>query len=909
MQRATLALLLVQAGQPVPLHEIIGVLWGEAPPDTAANMVQRYIRALRRMLEPELTSRSASRRLVRGSGGYRLVAGADELDLLRFRELRRQAEGDTEEREKAAELLLEALALWQGPVADGVAFEIRSHPLFATVDGEHLAAIKTAAGHALGASPELADRVLVEVRRFAARHPLDEVLQARLMLLLAAGGRQAEALEVFGRAREALAEQLGLQPGGELRSAHLTILRQVDAAPAPITSPVRPEQLPADLMVFAGRGQELDDLHRLAEGPASLLTIGGMGGVGKTTLAVHFAHEVAARFPDGRLYLDLRGFHPDGTVVAPIDALQSLLEGLGVPSQRIPATLDTRAALFRSMLAGRRALIVLDNARDSEHVLPLLPGTPGCLTVVTSRHQLYDLVTAHGAAAVTLDPLPYADATALLARRLGEDRVTLEAEAVAEIVEHTGRLPLALAMVGARAAINPGFSLAAIAEELRQLRGSLDAFVGENPRTDARSVFDWSYRILRAPAARLFRLLSVHPGAECSRAAAVALTGQTGPETRRQLAELLRAHLVTEPAPGRYASHDLLRAYATEMAAQEADDDLVGARRRLLDHYLHSAYAAVHTLVAGREPLTLDPAVDGAAPLDFATPAEAAAWLEREYPAMVAVIGQDGADGLDRRRWQIAATLDPYLDRSGRWAAQRAAQTAALRVAARTGDPYAAAYAERSLGFAEVRAGRAALAEPRLQRALRLFEESGNRNAAARTRRLIAFNANGQGRHDVALEHYRTAADIYRETGFTSGAMYVHNEAGWTYILMGEPDRALEPCRRAIAGHRVIGHRNGEAGAWDSLGVALHQLGDADAAVEAFGHALQLYRELAEAYLEADTLVHLGDAQLAAGRSGEAAAAWRDALEILDRLEHPEAAQVREKVHALGVRPAVSRGA
>jgi DNA-binding SARP family transcriptional activator/tetratricopeptide (TPR) repeat protein len=873
LQRAMLALLLVRAGETVPPHEIIDVLWGESAPSTALNMVQRYAGGLRRLLGAET--------LPRVPGGYRLSVEPSAVDLLCFRRLCAQAR-----ERKSAEPLLEALGLWRGSVADGLSPELRSRAVFSSVEAELVAAATAAAGYATRAAPGVVDRVLTEVRRVAARHPLDELLQARLMTLLAVGGRQAEALETFQAVRAELADQLGVEPGPELRAAHQRVLSRQTS---PAGDEVRPAQLPADLAIFAGRGHELEQV----ESPeADVVTISGMGGVGKTTLAVRWAHRAAARYPDGQLYLDLHGFHPGDVATTPYDALGQLLEALGTPARRVPGSLRVRAAMFRERLAGRRVLVVLDNARDGDQVLPLLPRTPGCLTLVTSRDRLTEL----NVRAVTLDPLPACEAADLLRRRLGAQRVDAEPEAVAELVEHAGRLPLALAMVASRAAVNPGFPLAAIAEELRESRGSLEAFAGEGPHTDVRSVFAWSYRILSPGAARLFRLFPVHPGPECPPEVAAALAGAPGVE--RELAELLRAHLISEPSPGRYAAHDLLRAYATELADDREADE---ARERLLDHLLHSASAAIEVMFPARERLAIGAPAEGAAPRRFPDPAAAAAWFDREHEVMVSVTGRS-VGAVDRQRWQLAAMLEPYLDRTGRYSEQREAQTCALRAAGRLGDAYAMGCAEMNLGFAEVRAGRRGEGERHLRRALRHLDAAGDLNGKARVHRLIAFALNQRERFEESLASYELAAGIYRRTGLRSGSAAVGNEIGWTYILMGESERALPECRAAIALYREIGHRSGEAGTWDSLGYAQHRLGDHDAARDSFGHAVRLYRELADRGMEADTLVHSGDSELAAGNSAEAARDWRAALRIFDELGHPEAAAVREKVHELGVR-------
>jgi tetratricopeptide (TPR) repeat protein len=714
------------------------------------------------------------------------------------------------------------------------------------------------------------------------------------MLILAATGKQAEALEVYQATRQVLADDLGLDPGAELQAAHKRVLRQAAPPAAPETA--RPAQLPADLAAFAGRRQELDQFPRIAGKPraATVVTISGMAGVGKTTLAIHWAHRIAEQFPDGQLYLDLHGFHPGRAITSPADALHSVLESLGVPAAAVPASLQAQAALFRSLLARRRMLVVLDNARDTAQVRPLLPGAPGCLTVVTSRNQLYDLVAEHGATAITLERLPYADATELLSRRLGADRVALEPAASAEIVELTGRLPLTLAMVSARAAMNPRFSLASIAGELERSHGSLDAFVGESSHSDVRSIFDWSYQVLTPAAARLFRLLALHPGPHCSLAAAAGVAGEAVAEVRQSFGELQRANLVAETEPGRYALHDLLRAYARELVRS---DDIEPARRRLSDYFLHSAAAASGLLFPGREETPLDPPVAGSAPASFRYAADAVAWFEAERPALVAAIkmGRPCA-------WQLAMFLEMYLDRIGAWLIQVEVQTVAREAAVSAGEPYGVASTERALGFAEGRLGRWASADRHLGRALEIFAEIGDGNGQARAHRLTAFLLNRRLRHDEALAHYGAAADLYEKTGFERALAYLHNEIGWTYVLIGDHAKALEECRLAIEDHRALGDRNGQAAAWDSMGYAQHHLGGYDEALESYGQAMRLYRSLYDRSLEAETLVHIGDTHQAAGRPAEAALAWRQALEIFEDLGHPDAGQVLDRMRLVEAR-------
>ncbi|ADI12292.1 putative AfsR family transcriptional regulator [Streptomyces bingchenggensis BCW-1] len=601
-QRVLLGLLLARAGRPVGLSEIVDALWGEDPPGSAVNVVRRHIGILRRTLEPGLPLRAPGHWLLREAAGYRIAVDADSLDLLRFRQLREQADEAADRSPgRAVTLLTEALALWKGPAGADVSVEIRARALLDVLDREHLAAVKELADAALRAG--MTAPVLDELRKATLANPLDEPLLARLVLALAATGQRAEALETHRAAVARLADELGLTPGRELSDAHAAVLRESGPAARPAAasaaasaagsgaalggepadggllsaiplpgvgySEPRPAQLPQDLPIFSGRRAQLAKLSALLpeEGrpldTAVISVIEGMAGVGKTTLAVHWAHQVADRFPDGQFYVDLRGFDPTGTALDPGEAVRDFLCALGVPRHRVPHGLDAQTALYRSLLAGRRFLVLLDNALDTQQVRPLLPGAPGCLVIVTSRDTLTGLVADHGAHPLSLCWFDAEEGRELLAARLGAARVAAEPQAAAEIVELCAGLPLALSCVAARLAAHPGFRLSALAAELRDAHDRLDAIARGS--AEVSTVFSWSYRALSAGAARLFRLLAGHPGPDLSAPAVAELAGLGTQESARLLAELTRAHLVAELSPGRYSVHDLLRSYAAEL--------------------------------------------------------------------------------------------------------------------------------------------------------------------------------------------------------------------------------------------------------------------------------------------------------------------------------------------------------
>ncbi|WP_405776666.1 AfsR/SARP family transcriptional regulator [Streptomyces sp. NBC_01538] len=938
MRRALLALLLAQVNHPVPVSEIVDVLWGEDAPDSAVNVVHRHVGVLRRLLDASKADANTTA-LVRGSGGYRLELGTAQLDLLQFKALRAQARRHREAGDRAAgvDLLLDAIGLWRGPVASGIPAHIRAHPLFARIDREYLEAVKDAAAAAIESGPDRVDRTLLVLRQAAAAHPLDESLHARLIMALAVTGHQTEARHAYEAVSGRLREELGLDPGPELMQTGRNLTsaatgpgrRAVPEAfraslpdnPAAAavkpdvlgvetpdtadtgTSWTRPAQLPPDLGVFSGRHTELALAHAVlpaddtAAPPVVITTISGMAGVGKTTLAVHWAHKVAHRYPDGQLYTDLRGFDPGGGTASPAQVLRAFLDALGVPQHRIPVSVDAQAALYRSLLAGKRVLVVLDNARDTEHVRLLLPGAAGCLAVVTSRNYLSGLV-AEGARPLALGVLDADESHGFLARRLGEDRLAAEPQSVEDIVALCGGLPLALAIVSARTAVHPEWNLAAIATELREGDSHLTALSAGDPATDIQTVFSWSYRVLTDMAARLFRLLALHPGPDVSAAAAACLLGVDRARARPVLSELTTAHLVTERFPGRFVCHDLLRVYAGELLGEQDDAaEQTAARQRLLEHLLHSAHRADGLLAPHRERITLAPPVAGADPVAFTGREEAANWLETERAVILAAVRDDGAQThCASQCWQLAITVELHLDRHGRWQEQLALQSAALDAAQKAADLSGRAHAHRALGFVHGRLENPAEAVRHLESALEVFAAAGDPAGRARTHRYLAFQANKGDRHDEALTHYAAAHALYRKAGHVVGQAQVSNEVGWTHILRGDHAQALLDCQEAIGLHQHLDDQNGEAAAWDSLGYAHHHLGRHREAIGCYQRALLLYRRLHDTYLEADTLVHIGDSLEALGDMARADASWRQALEILENIAHPEAETLRKRL-------------
>ncbi|KUN18385.1 regulator [Streptomyces antibioticus] len=670
---ALLALLLLRAPGPLTLGEAVDILWDEEPPPSAVNVVHRHIGALRRTLEPELRSRSNAEHLVRAADGYRLLVDTTSSDLLRFRDLRAQAQLALRDGApaEAAQDFIEALRLWRGPVV-AAGTSVARHPVFTSVGHEFVATVKEAADAVLTAAPALTEEVLSVLRNALDSHPFDEALHSRAIAALAATGRQAEALRQFESIRGALAEELGVEPGPELRAAqqHLLqrrALRTADASPPARSEAGHPAQLPSDCASFAGRREPLSQCLELLpiEGesrpPTMTAAICGMAGVGKTTLAVHWAHLVADHFPDGQIYVDLQGHHPSRPPLDPAEAVSEVLRALAVDHDPGHSSTATLTALYRRALGGRRLLLVLDDAESCEQVRPLLPGTPGCVAVVTSRRRLDGLAVTDDARIITLAPMTRAEGLELLDRRLGTDRIRAEHTAAEEIVELCGGLPLALAVTGARALVQPRFPLSSLAAGLQDTDGSLDALSCHDDRTDTRGSFHRSYEALSNSAARLFRLLGLHPSRDIGMPAAASIAGTDPRRTRQHMAELMDHHLLVELTAGRYTCHELLRTYARELSAV-LDSPTVRseALARMFEHYLYSADAATAHLAPHRGTMLLSSPRPGVLPQQFNGRADAADWIVAEkyvLPELVRSIESHPHDGALQRRLTSALEM------------------------------------------------------------------------------------------------------------------------------------------------------------------------------------------------------------------------------------------------------------
>jgi DNA-binding SARP family transcriptional activator/tetratricopeptide (TPR) repeat protein len=843
-QRALLAVLAVRAGELVPTDELAEIVWDGKPPDRAAATIRNYVKRLRFRLG------SAGRQIVTCRPGYRLEVAEDELDLRLLTRLWRDGGVAVRGGDWAAAFggLGQALGLWRGvPFADAGCERLQREQVPPLSELRLQAAEwRAEAGLALGRHAELVG----ELAGWCAAEPLRERFAVLRMLALYRSGRQADALAAFQQARRMLVDELGVEPGEELRRLHQQVLARDPALAVPAewdaaaaaggldAARVVPRQLPPAVARFAGRSGELGVLAGLAEEVASgaggtvvISAIGGMAGVGKTALAVLFTHRVAGLFPDGQLYVDLRGFGPSGDPVPPARVVREFLGALGVAPRAVPADVDAQAGLYRSVLAGKRVLVVLDNARDAAQVRPLLPGSAGCLVVVTSRSQLAGLAAVEGARLLPLGLLTEQEARELLAGRLGAGRVEAEAEAVTELIGLCARLPLALAITAARAAARPEHPLEALAAELRAAGGPLDALDAGEPTASVRAVFSWSYRQLSPAAARLFRLLGIHPGPDISAPAAASLAGVEPAQARHLLAELARAHLVAEHAIGRYAFHDLLRAYAAEQArALDGDAARRAAVGRALDHYLHTAHAAAVLVNPSHTSLRIAPPEPGVTSEHLVGQRQALAWFEAEHHVLLAAALAAGT-GFERHAWQLPLAIGDYLDAGGHWHELAAVARNGLDAATRLGEVGGQAAAHRVLAGAHAQLARYDLAHAHLADSLELYRRLGDQAGQAIVHRTVAWVSDLQERYAETLGHCERALVLFQAVGDQVEQARTLATIGWCHAHLGGHREAREFCQRALALLRERGHRLYQAGIWDTLGYVEHQSGDHVAAV------------------------------------------------------------------------------
>jgi DNA-binding SARP family transcriptional activator len=909
-QRSVLAVLILDLCRAVSAELLIDRVWGEDPPASVRNVLYGYVARLRALIAD---AEDPGTSLTRHQSGYLLQAEPEHVDICCFRRLVAEASAAGQDDQRAATLLYDALKLWHGPALaglsspwlDGMRHRLETERVAAMLD---LNDIRLRQGQHYALATELAEQV--------AASPVDERLTGQLMLALYRSGRQAEALRCFERTRLYLADELGADPGPQLQRLHQRILIADPALEKEIpprltvsgAGQVAPRQLPAAVSHFVGRAPELAELTALLDRsdeqvPRAIVisAIGGTAGVGKTALAVRWAHQVAGCFPDGQLYANLRGYDPAGAPARPANVARRFLNALGVPDSQIPSDPDSWEGLYRSALASKRVLIVLDNARDAAQVRPLLPGSPDCFVLVTSRNQLTSLAAAEGAHMLTVDLLSEPDAYELVARRLDHGRVRDEPEAVVELIELCARLPIAVSIAAARAAAHPAFPLSGLVGELRDTSSRLDVLDAGDPGSSIRAVFSWSYQNLSGTAARMFRLLSVHAGPDISIAAAASLAGVARDRARRAVGELTGSHLLAEHVHGRFTFHDLLRVYASDQARiADGDAGRTAAVHRLLDHYLHTGYAISRLLDPTLGTVDLAPPQPGTRPEAPADYEQAWAWAETEHQVLLAVASYAAAAGFETYAWQILRALEPFFYRRGLWHEFASAQRTALDAAERTGDMAGQAHMHRGLGRGYALLGSFAEGQAHLARAIAGFRKFGNRTDEARAHIHMGMALRSEGRYGEALSQARQALNLYRAADHQGGQAGALNNVGLYHIYLGNYKQALSYCQKALTGFSELGNRHGMAHALDSLGYAYHFLGESAQAIACYQQSLDAFRERGDRFSEADTLTHLGDTYHAVGDSQAARRAWQAALIILSDLNHRDASNVRAKLASLG---------
>jgi DNA-binding SARP family transcriptional activator len=902
--RALLAALLLNAGQIVPTDRLIGEIWGEKPPASAANLVSVYVHRLRRLL-----GAAGGTVLVTRSPGYLIMPGSGEVDADRFTAAvaagRRALDGGDPGR--AAGLLASALELWRGrALAD-----VPSTPLV-SAEADRLDDSRVGA-QVLLAEAEMAigrhTQVVPGLRRLLADHPLREELWALLLRALHGAGRQAEALEAYAKAREVIADELGVDPGPQLQQIYQQILN-ADAASATVLDPLAgarrptappsapvpaprgpgsgengeggdlgergmpadgeagppgaavpaealpgwqmpvmpvPAELPADIADFTGRSAQVEELRGLLDGSGGggspgavrVAVVMGSGGLGKTALAVHTAHHLASQFPDGQLYVNLLGAT---TPAEPGEVLARFLRDLGVDGARIPVGLEERAGQYRTRLAGKRVLVLLDDARDAAQVAPLLPGSASCAVLITSRHAMPELI---GAKVMDLEVLPEAEARELFTAMVGQRRADASPSATEGVLTACAGLPLAIRIAGARLAARGGWSVAALGERLADERRRLDELRVGN--LAVRASFEVSFATLARPAGpgtidptAAFRLLGLWTGPSFSLPAAGALLGHGERATSDALEVLVDAHLLETPASDRYRFHDLLRVYAADRArTEESPQDQREAIARLLSWYTHTTENAARVISAQHARVPLGPPPGEIHPLEFGSLEDALEWCELERAGIVAASQLAAASGMHEIAWKLPAAALSYFYRRSHWPEWITTHRSGLDSARSMGDLLAEAWMLNNLG--------------------------------------IAY---GVQRMEEAVSCFELALARYRELGDTDGESRAANNVANSYFDMRRFEQALKAAQQSLAVQRLAGNAYGVGVALGVLGASYRELGRLDAATEHLRQALDIFRELQDQDAESDALSDLGETYLLLDRTSEAIACLRESLDI-----------------------------
>ncbi|GAA2297245.1 transcriptional regulator AfsR [Nonomuraea roseoviolacea subsp. roseoviolacea] len=910
LQRSILGMLLLREGRAVTPTEMIDAVWGDDSPPRALGALRTYVSRLRTVLEPDRPARSRPEILTSVGRGYALRLPDGALDLVRFERGIHEAETARKAGRPAAaaEALRSAVALFEGEPLAGAVGPYAEHQRDRLVECR-LSAVETL----MDVDLELGRHadVVSELIALTAEHPLRERLRAQLMLALYRCGRQGDALAVFTETRQALIDELGIEPGPDLSSLHQRILAAdpglaaapVAAAPATageageepeaaeeeqLPELPRPAQLPAAVSDFTGRKEIAGRLRTLLSSPSAaegvpVAVICGIGGVGKTTLAVHVAHAADDLFPDGQLYADLRGY--TGEATAPESALGAFLRALGIPPDVIPEVPAERSALFRSLLAERRILVLLDNARDAAQVIPLLPGSPGCAAIVTSRVKLADLPSAR---LFDLDVMEPDEALSLFSSVAGPERVAAEHGAAMDVVAACGFLPLAVRIVAARMAARPSWTVASLVPRLADEQRRLDELRVGNLAVEA--TFALGYGQLDAAQQRAFRLLSLPNGPDISAGAAAAVLELSAFEAEDLLESLVDASLLEAPAPGRYRFHDLLKLFARRILHKtETQQAKTLALRRLLGFYLASAQSA-HRLAYEGSLIADNLAVVGTGRV-FGAADEAVAWLIAEGDSLFAAINQAATDSLTAEELLPAAdmlvAMEPLME-SGTHTREfdhgtRAVLAAALRLGA-AGSELRARYVLGRVLFA---GNRLTEAEEQFRVVHELSVARGEKIVTGEVKNALAVVVGRQRRHVEALSWFDSAMDWYRENGVPAGEALVLSYSARDHLGLNRPEDAIAAAEKGLAIFTEIGSGAGTARARYHLGIVLSRVGRLTEAVHHHAECLAFFRASKQRVWEQRVCSRLAETFIAARRYPEAVRHAEQALVVSREIGHP----------------------
>jgi DNA-binding SARP family transcriptional activator/tetratricopeptide (TPR) repeat protein len=931
--RALLAMLLLHPGQVVSTDRLIAALWGEEPPDRAANLVSVYVLRLRRLIGDRQGGMLATR-----APGYQLRLEADDLDAAVFESAVRQGRQALADGKAgpASTVLAEALSLWHGAALADVPPSDLITAESGRLEESRLAALELRITADLrGSQPA---PLVPELRRVLSEHPLREGLWTLLLQALEYTGRRAEAIAAYGDARRVIADELGVNPGPELRQLYQKLLAadadaDADAGPgvsttraAPAPEPPRsgsslarvaaaaatappPAQLPADIADFTGRGSHLTQLRGLltrspgTDSPSALTiaVVAGTGGLGKTTLAVHAAHSLRDEFPDGQLYVSLRGAGAQPAM--PEEVLARLLRDLGVLPAQVPAAQEERAALYRTRLAGRRVLIVLDDARGAAQVRPLLPGSASCAVIVTSRHRLADLA---GSRLVDLDVLDDEEAHHLLTAIIGQERADAEPGPVREVLAACAGLPLAIRIAGARLASRRGWTVSTLARRLADQRRRVDELTSGDMAV--RACFDVSFDFLQKSAtgdgvdpAHVFRLLGVWQGPGISLPAVAALVGQPEDPVADALEILIDAHLLESPAPDWYGFHDLLRVYAAERAqTQEGAETVNGAVARILDWYLRMADAAAAVIVPYRDRVPLDPADPAKPALRFATIDAALNWSRQERANLVAATRQAAAVGRHDVAWKLPVAAMAGFELHGYRSEWSATHTVALSSARLANDRYGEAWILNNIAIL-LSTQEAEGAVAHFEQAMAIRAEIDDRHGQIQSATNLAFCYLLQGQHDQAVTAGKYALKLQRDSGRRHGEGITLCNLGEAYLGLGRHEEAISTLQEALPVVRETGSKRIEAYVLRNLGQAHLDLGQSTEGAGLLEQALVIHKAEGDALGQAQDLQLLGHARSLTGQRPAARAAWGQAARLFESLgDGKQADQALSRLAELG---------